>query len=81
MEQYKIKNMYTLSESIAGDFLKKFEFPWDAVPAIGDCITALIKEIDKNSFKEISEEFDMDNPRIVESLDKVYYYMVGALRI
>ena len=33
------------------------------------------------TFKEISDEFDMDNPRIVESLDKVYYYMVGALRI
>lgn len=33
------------------------------------------------TFKEISDEFDMDNPRIVESLDKAYYYMVGALRI
>ena len=33
------------------------------------------------TFKEISDEFDMDNPRIVESLDKVYYYMIGALRI
>lgn len=33
------------------------------------------------TFKEISEEFDLDNPRIVESLDKAYYYMVGALRI
>lgn len=33
------------------------------------------------TFKEISDEFDIENPRIVESLDKVYYYMVGALRI
>lgn len=33
------------------------------------------------TFKEISDEFDIDNPRIVESLDKAYYYMVGALRI
>lgn len=33
------------------------------------------------TFKEIGDEFNMDNPRIVESLDKVYYYMVGALRI
>ena len=33
------------------------------------------------TFREISEEFDIDNPRIVESLDKVYYYMIGALRI
>lgn len=33
------------------------------------------------TFKEISEEFDLDNPRIVESLDKAYYYIIGALRI
>lgn len=33
------------------------------------------------TFKEISDEFDIDNPRIVEILDKVYYYMIGALKI
>lgn len=36
---------------------------------------------ENKTFKEISDEFDLDNPRIVESLDKAYYYMVGALRI
>lgn len=33
------------------------------------------------TFKEISDEFDIDNPRIVEILDKVYYYMIGTLKI
>ena len=33
------------------------------------------------TFKEISEEFDLDNPRIVESLDRAYYYIMGAIRI
>lgn len=33
------------------------------------------------TFKEIVEEFDIDNPRIVEILDKAYYYMIGALKI
>ena len=33
------------------------------------------------TFKEIVDEFDIDNPRIVEILDKVYYYMIGALKI
>lgn len=33
------------------------------------------------TFKEINEEFDLDNPRIVESLDRAYYYIIGALRI
>lgn len=36
---------------------------------------------DNKTFKEIVEEFDMDNPRIVESLDKAYFYMIGALTI
>ena len=33
------------------------------------------------TFKEISDEFDIDNPRIVETLDKAYFYMIGALGI
>lgn len=33
------------------------------------------------TFKEIAEEFDLENPRIVEMLDKAYYYMIGALKI
>lgn len=33
------------------------------------------------TFKEISDEFDMENPRIVEMLDKAYYYIIGALGI
>ena len=33
------------------------------------------------TFKEISEEFDLDNPRIVEILDKAYFYIIGALKI
>ena len=33
------------------------------------------------TFKEIAEEFEIDNPRIVEVLDKVYFYMIGALKI
>jgi hypothetical protein len=33
------------------------------------------------TFKEISEEFDLDNGRIVEILDKSYFYMIGALKL
>lgn len=36
---------------------------------------------DNKTFKEISDEFDLDNPRIVEILDKAYFYMIGALGI
>lgn len=33
------------------------------------------------TFKEINEEFDIENPRIVEMLDKAYFYIIGALKI
>lgn len=36
---------------------------------------------ENKKFSEISKEFDLDNPRIVEILDKVYFYMIGALGI
>ena len=36
---------------------------------------------ENKTFKEIVDEFEMDNPRIVEILDKAYYYLIGALGI
>lgn len=36
---------------------------------------------DNKTFKEIVDEFEIDNPRIVESLDKVYFYMIEALML
>ena len=36
---------------------------------------------ENKTFREISDEFDLDNPRIVEALDKAYFYMIGALGI
>lgn len=36
---------------------------------------------ENKTFSEISKEFDLDNPRIVEILDKCYFYMIGALNI
>lgn len=36
---------------------------------------------ENRTFKEIVDEFEIDNPRIVENLDKAYFYMIGALAI
>lgn len=36
---------------------------------------------ENKTFKEIADEFDVENPRIVEVLDKAYFYMIGALKI
>ena len=39
------------------------------------------KFIDGNSYEQISEEFDISNPRIKECLDKCYYFLIGRLNI
>lgn len=36
---------------------------------------------ENKTFREIGDEFNMDNPRIVETLDKAYFYIIGALGI
>lgn len=36
---------------------------------------------ENKTFREINEEFNLDNPRIVETLDNAYFYMIGALGI
>ena len=33
------------------------------------------------TFRDITDEFDLDNPRLVEILDRAYFYMIGALMI
>lgn len=33
------------------------------------------------TFQEMVDEFDIENPRIVEILDKDYFYMIGALKL
>lgn len=36
---------------------------------------------ENKTFNEISNELDLENPRIVEMLDKAYYYFIGSLGI
>lgn len=37
--------------------------------------------IDGYSYEQISQEFDVPNPRIKECLDKCYYFLIGRLNI
>ena len=37
--------------------------------------------IDGHSYEQISQEFDIPNPRIKECLDKCYYFLIGRLNI
>lgn len=37
--------------------------------------------LENKTFKEIGEEFEIDNPRIVEKLDQVYLILKYALKL
>ena len=41
MENAKIKNMYDLSQSIAGEYLSQFTYPWEALKVLSYIIKKL----------------------------------------
>ena len=54
MEQYKIKNMYDPTQTMAGDYLSGFDFPWEALAGIGELIETLGKQLPKDEYDEVS---------------------------
>ena len=52
---YKTKELLNLDQTIAKDYLEKYEYPWQALTNISDIIIELIKTLDKNEYKELSE--------------------------
>ena len=48
----KIENLYNLDETIAKDFLKKYEYPWEALKDIESFIIELGKSLDKSEYTE-----------------------------
>ncbi|MDD3369152.1 MAG: UDP-N-acetylglucosamine pyrophosphorylase [Lachnospiraceae bacterium] len=56
LTQYTIENLYNLEETIAGDFLKKFQYPWEALPEIGAFIKELGKNLTTDKFEQRGED-------------------------
>ncbi len=56
-----IEQMYDLSHSLAGDYLRKFTYPWEALKGIKDMITALIETLDKSQYRELSPDVWVHN--------------------
>lgn len=56
METAKIKNMYDLDQTIAGEYLKKFEYPWEALAGIKDYIRELGPTLDPEIFEKKGED-------------------------
>lgn len=55
MEEYKIQKMYDIDQSIAGDLLQKYEYPWEVLPEIGKIIKALADTLDQEHFEKRGE--------------------------
>lgn len=54
-EKLMIKNLFSLNETKASDYLAGFEYPWEALKGIGDLIIELGKNLPKDIYKEIKE--------------------------
>lgn len=52
---YKINEMYDLTHTKAEEYLKKYEYPWEALSEIKNIIIEIGKNLDKNEYKEIKE--------------------------
>ncbi len=56
MENAKIKNNYTLEETIAGDYLAQYTYPWEALQGISDYIRELGPTLDPEVYEQRGEE-------------------------
>ena len=55
MEQFTVKNLYTLEETIAAELLKEVTYPWEALPKISGFIVALGKTLPADKYEEVKE--------------------------
>ncbi len=50
---YRTESLFDLTKSMAGDYLKRFEYPWMALSGIKELIINIGNELDKKDFDEI----------------------------
>ncbi len=55
MEQLKIRNLYTLSETIAAELLEGADYPWEALPHIGAFIVKLGSSLPEEIYEKRGE--------------------------
>ena len=56
MQTSEIKNLYNLEESIAGEYLAQFTYPWEALNGIGDFIRELGPTLDPEIYEQRGED-------------------------
>ena len=56
MDSCKISNMYDLEQTIAAELFQDIEYPWEALPKIGDFIRKIGPTLDSNIFEKRGED-------------------------
>lgn len=56
MENAKIANLYNLDETIAGEYLSQFTYPWEALAGISDFIKKIGTTLDTEKFEQLGED-------------------------
>lgn len=56
MENAKIANLYNLGETIAGEYLSQFTYPWEALAGISDFIKKIGPTLDTEKFEQLGED-------------------------
>lgn len=52
---YTTEELYDLTHTMAGGYLSRFKYPWEALKDLKDFIIALGKELSKDEYDEVSE--------------------------
>lgn len=55
MKEYEVKNMYTLTETLAAPLLEQVTYPWEALPKIGAFILELGESLSEEEYEKRGE--------------------------
>lgn len=55
-EQVKIEDLFSLDETAAGEYLKQFTYPWEALAGIHDFILELGPKLPKDRYDQVADD-------------------------
>ena len=53
---YTIEDLYDLDHTLAGDYLREFQYPWEALAGISDMIVEVGEALDPDEYEEREED-------------------------
>ncbi|MGN0505858.1 MAG: UDP-N-acetylglucosamine pyrophosphorylase [Lachnospiraceae bacterium] len=56
MEEYKILELFDLSQTMAAELLRQYEYPWEALPQIGSFILKLGATLSLEEYEKVGED-------------------------